>query len=60
MLLVSFVVLPVLGLVLQGVASAVALLLLVFVIYYLVGPTLFSRTPWEGPYKDRDFGGPFG
>jgi hypothetical protein len=58
-LLVLFVVLPVLGLVLHGVASTLAWVLLLLLIVFLIGPALSPQTTtWRGPYKDRDLGGP--
>ncbi len=46
--------------VLHGAAEVVAWLLVVLALYALVAPAVFPQAQWRGPYKDHDFGGPFG
>jgi len=53
LLLVLAVVLAVLGLVLNGLASTIAWILFVLVIVFMIGPSLSPRSSWEGPYRDR-------
>jgi hypothetical protein len=51
-----FVLLLVLGLALHGLASAIAFVLLVLVLLFLIGPasSVKPRTGvWDGPYRDR-------
>jgi hypothetical protein len=54
-LLGLFVLLLVLGLVLHGLASAIAFVLLVLVLLILIGPasSVKPTSVWEGPYRDR-------
>ena len=48
------VVCAVLGLVLDGLASTLAWVVVVLAVAYLVGPVFSPRTStWDGPYRDR-------
>jgi hypothetical protein len=53
-LLAVLVLLAILGLVLDGLASTLSWILFVLVVAFLVGPGLSPQTStWGGPYRDR-------